>query len=327
MKNDSIKTIAKVLSKAENILIFPHVNLDGDALGSCAALCGALRKQDKNAWILLEDEIPANLRFLDRNFCTRDMDAIKDPDICICVDCGDTGRFPGRAGKFLSAGTTICVDHHMTEKYFCDYNYVDPAEAATGQIIYQLLKELGAEPDPAAGEAIYAAIATDTGDFTYSNTQKKSHQIVAELYDWGCDFNKVSVEIYENVRVEKIRMHAGAMETLRLIGGGKGALVSVTQKLLADTGAKMDESEGLAQDLRSISGVEFAAVLKEYGPENIRVSFRAKRLGNVAEIAANLGGGGHLKAAGCTIKAPMARAEAMVEKEILKAIERLETDE
>ena len=87
---------------------------------------------------------------------------------------------------------------------------------------------------------------------------------MAELYDWGCDFNKVSVEIYENVRVEKIRMHAGAMETLRLIGGGKGALVSVTQKLLADTGAKMDESEGLAQDLRSISGVEFAAVLKEY---------------------------------------------------------------
>ena len=215
----------------------------------------------------------------------------------------------------------------MTEKYFCDYNYVDPDEAATGQIIYQLLKELGAEPDPAEGEAIYAAITTDTGDFTYSNTQKKSHQIVAELYDWGCDFNKVSVEIYENVRVEKIRMHAGAMETLRLIGGGKGALVSVTQKLLADTGAKMDESEGLAQDLRSISGVEFAAVLKEYGPENIRVSFRAKRLGNVAEIAANLGGGGHLKAAGCTIKAPMARAEAMVEKEILKAIERLETDE
>ena len=120
MKNDSIKTIAKVLSKAESILIFPHVNLDGDALGSCAALCGALRKQDKNAWILLEDEIPANLRFLDRNFCTWDMDAIKDPDICICVDCGDTGRFPGRAGKFLSAGTTICVDHHMTEKYFCD---------------------------------------------------------------------------------------------------------------------------------------------------------------------------------------------------------------
>ena len=113
----------------------------------------------------------------------------------------------------------------MTEKYFCDYNYVDPDEAATGQIIYQLLKELGAEPDPAEGEAIYAAITTDTGDFTYSNTQKKSHQIVAELYDWGCDFNKVSVEIYENVRVEKIRMHAGAMETLRLIGGGKGALV------------------------------------------------------------------------------------------------------
>ncbi len=327
MKNDSIKTIAELLCRAESILIFPHVNVDGDALGSCAALCKALRQKGKEAWILLEDEIPANLRFLDEDLCTWDQDKIKEPDICMCVDCGDTGRFPGRAEKFFSAGATVCVDHHMTAKYICDYNHVDPQEAATGQLIFELLKELKTEPDPQIGEAIYAAITTDTGDFTYSNTQKKSHLIVAELYDWGCDFNKVSVEIYENVRPEKIRMHTGAMETLKLIGGGKGALVYVTQKLLAETGAKMDESEGLAQDLRSISGVEFAAVLKEYGDENIRVSLRAKRCGNVAVIAESLGGGGHVKAAGCTIKAPLLQAAAMVEKEILKAIERLENNE
>ena len=327
MKNDSLTTIAGVLQRAESILLFPHVNLDGDALGSCAALCAGLRQKGKEAWILLEDEIPANLRFLDRGFCTGDQSVIDAPDVCVCVDCGDAGRFPARAEKFLSAQATVCLDHHMTEKFFCGYNYVDASEAATGQIIFALLRELAVAPEPEIGEAIYAAITTDTGDFTYSNTQKKSHLIAAELFDWGCDCNKVSTEIYENVRVEKTRLRAAALSGLRLIGGGRGALVTVTAKMLAETGATMDESEGLAQDLRSISGVEFSAVLKEYGPETIRVSLRAKRRGNVEAIARRLGGGGHIKAAGCTIKASAAEAAAMVEEEILRAIRGLKDNE
>ena len=327
MKNDSLKTIAGIMDGAEKILIFPHVNLDGDAVGSCAALCAGLRQKGKEAWVLLEDEIPANLRFLDRGFCATDQNVIKDPDVCICLDCSDSGRFPLRAEKFFSAPVTICADHHMTDKFSCDYNYVDSREAATGQIVYELLLNLGVDKDPLIGEAIYAAIATDTGDFTYSNTQKKSHLIAAELFDWGCDFNKVSVQLYENVRVEKIRLRSAAMESLRIIGGGPGAMVTVTQDMLRKTGADMDESEGLAQDLRSISGVEYSAVLKEYGPENIRVSLRAKRFGNVEDIARRLGGGGHVKAAGCTIRRPLSEAEALVEREILRAVKGLKKDE
>lgn len=104
-------------------------------------------------------------------------------------------------------------------------------------------------------------------------------------------------------------------------------MVTVTQDMLRKTGADMDESEGLAQDLRSISGVEYSAVLKEYGPENIRVSLRAKRFGNVEDIARRLGGGGHVKAAGCTIRRPLSEAEALVEREILRAVKGLKKDE
>lgn len=211
----------------------------------------------------------------------------------------------------------------MTTEFFCDYNYVEPEEAATGQIIFDLLSIMGAKPDKETGEAIFAAITTDTGDFQYSNTQKKSHLIAAQLYDWGVDFNRVSVEIYENVRLAKIRLNCRAMETLRIIGRGRGAVVTVSRDMLEETGALMEESEGLAQELRSISGVEYSAVLKEYGPKSVRVSLRAKREGDVSKIAARLGGGGHIKAAGCTLNTDLNTAVSMVEKEIEKAIERL----
>ena len=324
MKKDSLKEIAEVIKKAQSIMLFPHENPDGDALGSCSALCRCLRNMGKTAWILTDDDVPANLNFLGEGMRTLDENIIEEPDLCICVDCGDPGRIEKRYEKFRAGRKTICIDHHMSSGFFCDYNYIDPEEAATGQIIFDLLRELEHKPDKETGEDIFAAVTTDTGDFQYSNTQKKSHLIAAELYDWGVDFNKVSVEIYENVRPEKIMLKNCAMATLKLMGGGKGAMVSVTQEMLEKTGASMDESEGLAQDLRSISGVEYSAVLKEYEEKKIKVSLRAKRLGNVATMAEALGGGGHIKAAGCTLKMPIRQAEETIEKALSSAIKELE---
>lgn len=321
--NTALEEIARKISEAKSVMLFPHVNPDGDALGSCAALCKALRDMGKETWILLEDDIPANLRFLDKGYCTWDEDRIHEPDICMCVDCSDTGRFEKRAEKFIAGKTTVCIDHHRTGEAKWDYSYIDPSEAATGQIVFSLIKKLGVEPDKEIGEAIFAAVTTDTGNFQYSNTQSKSHLIAAELYKWGVDCNYVSVQLYENVSLERFLIRNKAMETLRLLGDGRGAVVYVTQKMLDETGALMEETEGLSQDLRSIAGVEFAAVVKEYEEEKIKVSMRAKSRGDVAAIAAKLGGGGHTKAAGCTIYKPVMEAVKLVEEEILLAIDRL----
>lgn len=327
MKNNSLREIAQKIREAKSVMLFPHVNPDGDTLGSCAALCKAFRKLGKETWILLEDDIPANLRFLDNGYCTNDEDKIPFPDICMCVDCSSEDRFEKRAGKFVSGKTTICLDHHKTGEFKWDYNYIDPLEAATAQIVFELIREMGVEPDKEIGEAIFAAITTDTGNFQYSNTQRKSHLIVAELYDWGVDCNSISIQIYENVRMEKFMMRNRAMETLKLIGEGRGAIVWVTQKMLEETGADMEETEGLPQELRSIAGVEFAAVLKEYEEEKIKVSLRAKSRGDVASIAAGLGGGGHTKAAGCTIYKNVEEAVNLVESAITAAIAELDESE
>ena len=147
MKNNTFQEISAVLLAAKKLLLYPHIHMDGDAIGSCAALCKALRRAGKEAYILIEEEIPLNLRFLDRGYCTTDADILAEVDVSVCVDCGDESRFPGRKQAFRQGKTTVCIDHHHTTSSFCDYNYVDPEAAATGELIYQLLQVMGIQPD------------------------------------------------------------------------------------------------------------------------------------------------------------------------------------
>ena len=192
---NTIKEIAQKLKQAQSVLLFPHVHMDGDALGSSAALAGALRKQGKTCYVLIEDEIAGNLKFLDRDYCTDNQDIIDDPDLCVYIDCGDESRIPKRYGKFLSGRETMCIDHHRTNSSDTDYVYVDPDAAATGEIIYDIITAMGDEIDAHTGEALYAALTTDTGNFQYSNCTKKTHEIAAALYDSGMNHSEVCIQL------------------------------------------------------------------------------------------------------------------------------------
>lgn len=321
--NNTFVEISNELKMANTVLLYPHINMDGDTLGSAVALCIAIRKMGKECHVLIEDEIPKNLQFMDKGYCTFDKNIIANPDISICIDCGDIDRFEKRKYKFISGRITICIDHHGTTQPFCNFNYIDSKAAATGELIYKLLQTMDVECDAEMGEALYAAITTDTGNFQYSNTTKETHNIVANLYDWGIDSNKISVEIYENVRLEKITIQNRAISTMCTIAGGKGAIAYVTKEMLAQTGATMDETEGVVESMRSISGVEIAAFLKEEESDKIKVSLRAKRLGDVSKIASLFNGGGHTKAAGCTIRGNITEAFDLIEAEIIKNLENI----
>lgn len=314
--NSPIEAIGKKLLEVDSVLLFPHVNMDGDALGSSVALCKSLRMLGKKCNILIAEEIPLYLRFLQKDYCITNGDKFKNPDLCIAIDCGEVSRFKTRKDFFFKGQSTMVIDHHLATDAVFDFEYVDSKASATAILIYRILKSINAPLDKEIGEAIWAGITTDTGNFQYSNTTKETHDIVSELYDLGIDHNTVSINIYENIRPEKILMTNKVMDNLIFFANGKGAITYATGDIFLETGATLDETEGIVETLRCIAGVEVAAFLKEDSEDSITVSMRSKTEVNVAEIATRFNGGGHKKAAGCTINATMEFAVKMIISEI-----------
>jgi len=326
MRNNTYKELADKIVEAENILLFPHINIDGDAMGSSSALCRGLKKLGKNAYILVEDEISDNLLFLSNGFITKDENVISNPDLTICVDCGEDTRFPKRKNKFYSGKTTMCIDHHGTSPGIADFNMIKPDAAATGELIYFLLKELNVEFDKDISNSIFTAITMDTGNFQYSNTDATAHLIVADLYNYGLEANQVSVNIYENNSWAQIKTEAIVLENLEFYENGKIAIGKVTRDILNKTGCKMNETEGIVKTIRGISGVEIAALVKEDAKLKTRVSLRAKAHADVSKVAKFFGGGGHIKAAGCTIDEDIETATELVTRRLIKEIEESNED-
>ena len=320
-KNNSLKEIGKKLFSADKVAIYPHTGMDGDAIGSCIALCIALRKKGVDSVVLIGEEIPENLNFLEREYCTMDTAYVEDADISICVDCGELERLGWRGEAFNKASFHICIDHHLTGQYFCDLNYIDPDAAATGEIIWKFLEENGIQVDREMAEAMYTAVITDTGNFKYSNTTPETHLIAAQLIKLGVKPDYVSQKIYESNRLQRIKIEAEAMRTLETFCNGAVARVYVSQKMLDDTGAFMNETDGIVPTARSIRGVELALFFKEKGENEIKVSMRSKQYADVAYISSQFGGGGHKRAAGCTIHADLETAMKQLTAAVIEYME------
>lgn len=322
--SNSLNEIATLLKGAEFVLIFPHLQMDGDALGSSAALCAALRKQGKKADILIEDKIPDNIKFLDKGYCISISDFQEyEADVSIAVDCSDRMRIEKRQDAFRKGKRTAMLDHHATTQPFADFNYVDSQSSSTGEIVFLLLKEMGMDLDAEIAEALYAAIVTDTGRFTYSNTTPETHLVVAELFKTGMDHNRIAVEVYQRKRIEKVKLTCGILDTMEMFHKGKANLAFMTQQMLADTGAYTEETEGIVEELRSIDGVEISAFLKEEAGK-VKVTMRSKMQADVSQIAESFGGGGHTKAAGCIIPGDIIEVRRLIMEAIDRHLDILE---
>ncbi len=342
---DDLRTIASKLINAKTVLLYPHVGIDGDAVGSCVAVAKALRTLGKSAYAIYSEDLPGNLSFMLHDdsgepYFTDDPDIISDDelDVSMAVDCGGWDRFKPYEDKFRAAKITLCVDHHGTsimtdedgtKRGIADFSVIEPEASACGVLVFDLLKEMQSMtevkiiPDKEIGEALFAAITTDTGNFQYSNTNRKCHEVMAELYDWGIDVNRVSVEIYENERIQEVQIRSRAMEHMEMVAKGKGAVSYVTMEDLEELGVRAGETDSVVKVMRAIGGVEIVAFLKEKDRDVIRVSYRSKTDADVSLLASSHNGGGHRKAAGCTLYMPIAEAVKLIKNEVEKAAEEL----
>ncbi len=322
--NNAVKDFSDLIKAERTVVLFPHENPDGDAIGSCAALCLALRSIGREAYVALDEKMPHNLDFMEES-CRLDIPkAVIDGEFLgVLVDCGHPSRIGKRAALFEKATRTACVDHHLNDgrEFAFDFYVIDPKSAATGELAFLIIKELGGEVTLPVANALFTAITTDTGNFQHSNTTKRTHEITAQLYDAeGFDPKAVSVLIYDRQSAGSVKMKANVLENLEISEDGKLAIGHVTQELLKETGCDMSESDGIINAIMSLDGVEIGVLLKESGENRIKVSLRAKTYVNVAEIAQILGGGGHVRAAGATVEGTADEVRSSVKDLCMKAL-------
>lgn len=318
---DTIRSIAAIMRDLNGILIYPHVNMDGDALGSSTALCLALRSMGKDAYVMIKEPIPKNLDFLNCDCCTDDDSVLDNVQLSLMLDCNSMNRIPGREDAWNRGKIKGCLDHHSVGRTDITFDFyrTEPKSAATGELIYFLIKALGCEITLDIANCLFASITTDSGNFQHNNTTKRTHDIAGKLYEIeGFDSKAISALIYDRKTKEAMKMESMVLSNLDFYEDGKVAVGAVTQKLLADTNCTMDESDGIIQQIMSLDGVEIGALFKET-EDNVRASLRAKAYANVADVAMRFNGGGHVRAAGCTFEKPIEAAMETLIPELMKA--------
>ncbi len=290
----TLQLAAAKLRAADNILVTAHINPDGDAIGSTLAMLQILRTMGKNVVAYIDDKIPKNftvMPFAEEIRQPRE-DEKFSADLLVVLDTS-----PDRIGnvKNLTDAPILNIDHHITNSGDEGDLYVDANAAATCEIIFQLCKELDAEISKNVAVCLYTGLATDTGFFNYSNTRPSTLRAAADLVEAGVEPNLISEQV-EIRSFRDIQILSAALQTTKLFYGGKVAGMFIDRELYK----QVETTEGLIDLIRVIDGVEVAFLLTEKERDVCRVSMRSKGV-EVSSIAKRLGGGGHVRAAGCTI--------------------------
>lgn len=310
----TLKQAGEIILKAKNIVLSSHINPDGDNIGSTLGLYHALKGKDKNIQILLDDNLPDNLGMMKGlDLYLKPEKKLENIDLMVILDV-DIDRI-GKVREIVDA-PVLNIDHHISNSKVCDFCYVDAKAAATAQIIYSLIKEMGMKFNEDCATCLYTGLASDTGFFRYSNTTPFTLRAAAELLEAGAKPDIIS-EIFDQRSFSSVKAAGKAIGTIDLYHDGKIALMTVDKAIKESA----DNTEGFVNFARNIRGVDVAVMIK-YADENVtRVSLRSKNT-NVSEIALTLGGGGHIRAAGATVYKNLAQAKDIVLSAIVEGMNR-----
>ncbi len=297
MTLDSIK---EEIEKAETIVILTHESPDGDAVGSSLAMYQALKQMGKDVDVVIP-EMAKTFNFLPS------ADEIKKEgrndiqyDLGIALDCTDTKRLEGFDPWYDSAKTKISIDHHGTNAMFADYNYVDPVAPACSQILIVVLGSMGVTINKDIGTCILAGIITDTGGFRYDGVTTETFEFTASLIRLGVNVPDIYKKVLEIKTMANFELRKRAINRLEFFENGKIAFTYITVKDEEEVKAESGDHEGLVEIGRDLEGVEVSILLRET-EKGFKASLRSNNYVNVAEVCSIFSGGGHIRAAGCTI--------------------------
>ncbi len=301
-----IKQVAEAIKKYDNYIITTHINAEGDAIGTELAVFYLIKQLGKNAIVANNESVPERYRFISgvNKIIVGSKERPKAHENIIIIDCPTIER-SGSMAKFISESKVkINIDHHVSNENFADFNWVNPDASSCGEMVFNLYKEMELNINEEIAMMLYVAILTDTGSFRYDCTTSETHQIAGELIKLGVHPPKVAERIYETKALEDIELLSKAFSTITVTNNGKISYMYVTKKMLDETSAKPDQTDGFVNFARSIEGCEISIFFREDIEDlrNVHVGFRSKGRANVNVLASKFGGGGHPKASGCLIK-------------------------
>lgn len=313
----SLEQIREEMLKWDNFILMGHVDPDGDCIGSLFALKWYLESINKSSLVLLTEELAEKYAILgikDSDYrLFQDYSLTAREDTCyIALDAGNSDRL-GAGEKLVDRVFLINMDHHVDNPLYGKLNYVNPEKAAVGEIIYDLIKlDEEYQLNRKIATAIATAIVSDTGAFRYQNTSPGVFRIMAELMETGIDVYGINRAMFSNYHYSVLKLLGQALSSLEISADGKVAYLRVEQGMLEESGAEISESSGLVNYARDIYGVEVGISFIEEEENITRVSFRSNEYCPVNEVAAYFGGGGHPRAAGCTINKGIDQAVELV---------------
>lgn len=306
-KKIDLKETGKLLLAADSLVLACHVSPDGDCLGSALGLARFLKQQGKQVTVYVDDDIKKDMLFIPGiEQCQKpNLEHKQKADLFVVIDCSSADRY-GCAGEATDAPCVLNIDHHISNTEFADYLYLDAKAAAVGEIMVELFQANNWVMDKEMAICFYVAISTDSGSFRYSSTTPKTMAAGGALLEAGVDPSWVNDRLGLNPR-ESMELLAKVLPSLTFEKEGRIAYISLPVELYN----KAISTESFVSYTRYIEGVDVGIFFKEVEPGVTRVSMRSS-MTDVAVVALALGGGGHIRAAGCTVNAPLAEARKIV---------------
>jgi phosphoesterase RecJ-like protein len=313
--------VVDALRRHDRFLVTTHENPDGDALGSLLAAKLALDAVGKDVLMYLAGEapLPGEYQFMPLAGLLRALPADAADRVLLAVDCANESRLGPDPESLFSAPVVVNVDHHHDNSRFGDVNLIVPDASSTGEVLYDVFRELGVRITPEIAEGLWIALVTDTGRFQYTNTSPKALRLAAELIEAGANIHRVFQGVYESVQFAKLKLLARALERAQVFEGGRIVVSHLLRDDFNEVGAVEPYSEGIIDYLRAVEGADMAVLIREPprldGPTR-RVSLRSSidEL-DVSAIARKSAGGGHRQAAGFSSEATVDEITEFVRRE------------
>lgn len=287
------------------LAVIGHARPDGDCIGSQVALCRALNAHGCDAVCVNPDPVPRRLQFLvnDTIFLrTDDVLPIAGSFTALFVDCADGARGGDRLKAAFPAPLAM-VDHHLSNIGFAEFNLLDTGSAATCEILAGVLLDTGLPIDTTTAQALYAGILTDTGQFRFNSTSRRTFLLAAELLERGAKPSEAGYQLYERESPGKLMLLQRFLASLRMECGSRLCIGTLPAGIFEETGTSVEDTEGLVDYARCIDGVDVGVLIEERTDGTVKASLRAKEAAyRVDLIAGKFNGGGHACAAGLNLK-------------------------